>query len=62
MLLRPGAMLYDCVMVEMTEGKTANFSTRPVSVKGTFEIDTKTYKYPNGGHFAVFRIKATEVK
>ncbi len=58
----PGAMLYDCVMVEMTEGKTANFSTRPVSVKGTFEIDTKTYKYPNGGHFAVFRIKATEVK
>ena len=58
----PGAMLYDCVMIEMMDGKTANFSTRPVSVKGTFEIDTKTYKYPNGGHFAVFRIKATEVK
>ncbi len=58
----PGAMLYDCIMVEMAEGKTTKFSTRPVMVQGKFSLDTETYRYPDGAHFAVFKMIATEVK
>jgi hypothetical protein len=59
----PGAMIYDCIIVEMQEGKTADFATRPVTVQGRFEIDANSYRYsPDGDHYAIFRIKATEVK
>lgn len=59
----PGAMIYDCIIVEMQEGKTADFATRPVTVQGRFEIDSSSYRYsPDGDHYAIFRIKATEVK
>ena len=59
----PGAMLYDCIVVEMEEGKTATFATRPVTVKGSFEIDSKSFQYPDdGGHYAIFKLKAVEVK
>src|SRR6056297_801675 len=63
----PGAALFDCVMVEMKPGKTTDFVTRPVTVEGKFEIDTKAYKYPNGAgpkgasHFAIFRINGEAV-
>jgi hypothetical protein len=59
----PGAMIYDCIIVEMQEGRTADFATRPVTVQGRFEIDPNSYRYsPDGDHYAIFRIKATEVK
>lgn len=64
----PGAALFDCVIVEMVPGKTTDFVTRPVTVTGKFEIDTKTYKYPGGtspsgaSHMAIFRIKGEAVK
>jgi hypothetical protein len=59
----PGAMIYDCIIVEMQEGKSADFATRPVTVQGRFEIDSNSYRYsPDGDHYAIFRIKATEVK
>lgn len=58
----PGAALYDCVMVEMAEGKSANFTTRPVAVRGTFMIDDESYQYPDGGHYAIYKMIATEVK
>ena len=64
----PGAALYDCVMVEMKKGKTADFETLPVTVHGKLEIDTKTYMYPGGKgprgatHLAIFRIKGDAVK
>lgn len=58
----PGAALYDCVMIEMAEGKTANFTTRPVAVRGTFMIDSESYQYPDGGHYAIYKMVATEVK
>ena len=32
----PGAALYDCIVVNMNEGKTAEFSIRPIAVEGTF--------------------------
>jgi len=58
----PGAALYDCVMIEMADGKSANFTTRPVAVRGTFTIDSESYKYPDGGHYAIYKMVATEVK
>lgn len=35
----PGAALFDCIVVNMAEGQTANFTTRPVAVEGTFQIE-----------------------
>ena len=34
----PGAALYDCILVEMKPGKTAEYSDSPVAVEGTFDI------------------------
>ena len=57
----PGAMIYDCIMIQMEKGKTADFTTRPVAVKGKFEI--KEFKYPDSEeHYAIYRIIGTEVK
>lgn len=62
----PGAALYDCVMVEMVEGNTTDFVTRPVTVEGKFKIHEYPYpggKGPNGStHFAVFRIDGVDVR
>ena len=64
----PGAALFDCVMVQMVPGKTTDFVTRPVTVEGTFVIDTDTYRYPPGlsptgaTHLAVFRIDGEAVQ
>jgi hypothetical protein len=64
----PGAALFDCVWIDMVPGKTTDFVTRPVTVEGKFEIDTESYKYPDGAgpkgasHFAIFRIKGVSVK
>ena len=58
----PGAMLYDCIIVEMDGDKSIDFSTRPISVRGKFEVDTETFKYPDGTYYAIFKLKATEVK
>ena len=35
-----GAALYDCVVVQMVEGNTANFSVRPVTVEGKFTFQS----------------------
>jgi hypothetical protein len=57
----PGAMLYDCIMIEMEKGKTADFTTRPIAVKGKFEV--KEYKYPDSEeHYAIYRMIASEAK
>ena len=58
----PGAALYDCVIIEMVPGKTTNFATRVVTVKGKLEIDTNSYQYPDGGYYAIYRMTAEEVK
>jgi hypothetical protein len=34
----PGAALYDCILVHMQAGKTAEYSIRPVAVEGTFRF------------------------
>jgi len=58
----PGALLFDCVIIEMEPGKTATFSTRVVSVKGKLEIDSESFRYPEGGHYAIYKMTAEEVK
>jgi hypothetical protein len=58
----PGAALYDCVIIEMAPGKTATFSTRVVSVKGKIEIDSESFQYPDGGHYAIYKMTAEEVR
>ncbi len=57
----PGAALYDCIMVRMEPGKTAEFSTRPIAVRGTFEI--KEFLYPDSDrHYAIYQMTASEAK
>ncbi|MCU0711289.1 MAG: DUF3299 domain-containing protein [Pirellula sp.] len=59
----PGAALYDCIMITMAPGKSINFSTRVVAVKGVLEIDTESFLYPDSEeHYAIYKMTAEEVK
>jgi hypothetical protein len=50
-------------MVTMAPGKTIDYATRIVTVKGKLEIDTESFQYPDeGGHYAVYKMTAEEVK
>lgn len=55
-----GAALYDCVIIEMVKGKSVDFTTRPIAIEGEFSV--KEYEYPDGGHYAIYRIKGVSVK
>ncbi len=35
----PGAALFDCILVHMQPGKSAEYSIRPVAVEGTFRFE-----------------------
>jgi hypothetical protein len=55
----PGAALYDCILVEMKPGNTAEFSIRPVAVEGTFDIE----EVKNGDmHLAIYHLDAESVR
>lgn len=56
----PGAMLYDCVLVEMAKGEEVDFTVRPITLEGTFYI--KTYKGRDGKVWAVYRMKDAQKK
>ena len=56
----PGAALYDCILVEMQSGNTAEFSVRPVAVTGDFAI--RELKLPDGTHLAIYRMTAEAVE
>ena len=56
----PGAALYDCVIIKMETGKTAEYTIRPVAVEGTFTI--KEWVGPDGKHLSIYHIEAKEVK
>ena len=56
----PGAALFDCVLVEMVEGTSANYSVRPVRVEGVFTV--KELKGPDGKHLAIYHMDGREVK
>jgi hypothetical protein len=56
----PGAALYDCIVIEMAEGKTTDYSIRPVTVEGKFSIDE--FIGPNRRHLAIYKIVADKVE
>ncbi len=56
----PGAALFDCILVEMQEGDTAEFTIRPVAVTGTFSI--REFKGLDGQHLAIYHIAGESVK
>jgi hypothetical protein len=56
----PGAALYDCILIEMQQGKTAEFSIRPVTVEGTFDI--QEVRGPDGTHLAIYHLEAESVQ
>jgi hypothetical protein len=58
----PGAAIYDCIMVDMAAGKTTDFNLRVMTVSGVLTIDTESYQYPDGGHYAIYKLVATEAK
>jgi hypothetical protein len=56
----PGALLHDCILVEMAGPATATFTVRPVSVEGTFTIHELLG--PDGKHLAIYHLDGKEVK
>ena len=56
----PGAALYDCILVEMQPGKTAEFEVYSVAVTGEFAI--RELKLPDGTHLAIYRMVAEGVE
>jgi hypothetical protein len=57
----PGAALYDAIVVDMVPGQSATFSTRPVTVEGTFTI--RELKTPDKkGHLAIYHLAGESVK
>jgi hypothetical protein len=56
----PGAALYDCILVEMQGGATAEFSIRPIAVEGTFDI--REVKGLDGKHLAIYYLAAESAR
>ena len=56
----PGAALYDCILVEMQQDKTAEFSIRPIAVEGTFDV--QEFLGLDGKHLAIYRIEGESAK
>ena len=56
----PGAALFDCILVHMRPGKTAEFSIRPVAVEGEFSFDE--FRDFDGVVRAIYRLDADEVE
>ena len=56
----PGALLHDCILVELVPPATTSFTVRPVSVEGTFSV--REVKGPDGKHLAIYRLDGSGVK
>ncbi len=50
----PGAALFDCILVHMNKGQTAEYSIRPIAVEGTFRFEEVIG--PDGNHLAIYRL------
>jgi hypothetical protein len=55
----PGAALYDCILVTMQDGKTAEFTIRPVAVEGVFDFEQHA---PLGPTLAIYKMTAESVQ
>ena len=56
----PGALLHDCVVVEMVGSATTSYTVRPVSVEGNFTI--RELKGPDGNYLAIYHLDGKQVK
>lgn len=56
----PGAALFDCILVDMEQNATAEYTIRPVAVSGQFGI--QEIIGPDGRHLAVYHIAGESVK
>ena len=56
----PGAKLYHNMQIKMVDGETADYTTRPVTIEGTFKLSP--YIAPDGKCYSVFHCKAKSVK
>jgi hypothetical protein len=54
----PGAALYDCILVDMKKGKTAEYSIRPVAAEGVFDVREFVI---GGKHLAIYHMDAEAV-
>jgi hypothetical protein len=55
----PGAALFDCILVDMQPGETAEYTIRPVAVSGNFEVREFVV---DDRHLAIYHIDASKVK
>ena len=56
----PGAMIYDCINVEMASGKSSNFYVTPVSVEGVFDIEP--YEDEDGNLLVLYHLSGESVR
>lgn len=61
----PGSAIYDSIMVDVKQdgasgAGTVKFTTRPITVEGTFEI--KELIGPDKKHWSIYRLTATKVE
>ena len=52
----PGAALFDCILINMNEGKSAEYSIRPIAVEGVFRFSEMIG--PDGKHLAIYSLDA----
>ncbi len=55
----PGAALFDCIMVRMQPGKTAEYTIRPVAVEGTFQLNVQEF---DGTVVAIYELEGERVE
>ena len=54
----PGAALYDCVLVKLEKGHEVDFTVRPVTVEGTFQLKELVI---GGRTMAIYRMRDCKV-
>ncbi len=57
----PGAALFDCILVTMAPGKTAEYTIRPVAVEGTIRLD-ELQGGPDGRPLAIYQMVGDKVE
>lgn len=57
----PGAALYDCMVVNMQEGASADFSIRPIVVEGVFRFE-EVIDPATGNHLAIYALEGEAVR
>lgn len=57
----PGAALFDCVLVTMAPGKTAEYTIRPVAVEGEIRLE-ELAGGPDGRPLAIYQMVGHEVE